>query len=143
VALVVIVVGFVAGSAAANRSSHPQDEQGFFRYVGDHVDGWGSSNSPHGPERDRMWAESHPALILAEGYRACDWLAEQPSAPDVDPSGRSEVNIVEGRYIRATQHAPIAQLYPMSRRVVVTGAWAYLCEYDRNVHTAPTSRYDD
>lgn len=115
--------------------NHPRHEAAFFRYVNVNVDGGDPRKDPQDAERDVAWATSHPHVVLAEGDRACRWLAGQPTAPDVDPSNKTDLPVMEDRYLRETQNARIAQLTSSGRWFVVEGAWAYLCGHDRSVHT--------
>ena len=142
--LIAVIVGVtLAGPSVAKRVMHHRDEAAFSNYVNTYVGGWRSSNDPRGHLRDSAWAKRHPGLILEEGDRACRWLADQRSAPDVDPSGRSTVDYMSRRYLRGTQDERIAELSSMGRSRVVAGAWAYLCSRDRDDHTAPEARYED
>ncbi|MBV9951339.1 MAG: hypothetical protein JO291_05280 [Acidimicrobiia bacterium] len=105
-----------------------------------YIDGWVTSTDPQGPARYRAWAASHRATVMADGERACRWLAEQPSAGRVDPSGRTGVDAMATRYIHQAPPLPVEE---HRRSTLPVGAWAYLCRSERDDKTAPRSLHDD
>lgn len=138
---VVVFIGLVACTGAADHTASNRDAKAYYRYVMTYaVDGWRTSTDPHGPARDRAWAATHRAAVMAEGDRACEWLARQPSAGRVDPSGQSDVSIMATRYVR--QASPL-QFEDHRRAYMTSGAWAYLCRSVRDEKTAPRSLRDD
>ncbi len=137
------VVGFLAGPSLARQVLHFRDVAAFQTYVVTYVDGWGSSLDPGGPARDLAWVKAHPDIVLAEGDRACVWLADQPAAPAVDPTGESAFDTVFGRYLSTTKGTSLTKLSPQGRSTVVAGAWEYLCHNAREAATAPRSLQED
>jgi len=132
----------VGGSALAKAGSHPRDVPAFEVYVVTYVGGWANSDDLGGPERDTAWVKTHPREVLAAGDRSCNWLAQQPSAPTVDPSGRFAFETVLGRYFASSSGTRLG-LSPSGESTVVAGAWAYLCRDDRDARTAPRSLEED
>jgi len=139
-AAVGVVVGLtvVGGSALASRVSHPREVAAFQGYVSTYVGGWANSDDLGGPERDTAWVKAHPQAVLAAGDQSCAWLAQQPAAPTVDPSGRFAFETVLDRYLASPSRTRLG-LSSSGEGTVVAGAWAYLCRDDREARTAPRS----
>jgi hypothetical protein len=142
-AAALLVLAAVAGPATFRQLVHGRDTRAFHSAVTAYVGGWSSSHDPSGPQRDEAWVAAHPAQVLAEGNRACDWLASRPTAPDRDPTGDSSVFTLMGRYLRATEHDRLADLSVVGRETVVANAWASLCWWTRRDKTAPRGYADD
>ena len=135
---VALTMAAIAAPSVAGSITHPREISAFQDYVRTF------SANPGAPQRDKVWATDHPEQILAEGDRACDWLSHRPYAPKVDPSGDSDVATMANRYLALRQGEGVP--LPLSReahRVVVIGAWAYLCWSDRRDKTAPVSLAED
>ena len=92
---------------------------------------------------EAAWKAEHGAAALAEGDRACAWLAGQPDVPRTDPSGRSTDRVVLARYVRAgdverspgfsaEQHEEFARL-----------SWMTLCGDLADDKTSPVSIEED
>ena len=94
-------LGFVQGPALARQLLHPRDETAFQAHVSTYIAGWGSEEDPLGPTRDQAWADSNPEALLIAGDRACSWLAAQPSAPELDPTGNSTFDHLATQYVGA------------------------------------------
>lgn len=137
--VVATVGGGIALAHSASRDTHAQDYQ---RYVRQYVDGWSSSADPGGPRRDERWVLAHPDQVLAEGDRACSWLIQRPDAPDVDPTGRSTVDVLARRFAEA-EHARNPRVSILGHSTMTAGAWSYLCSSVREDKTAPRSRDED
>jgi hypothetical protein len=142
-AAVVITMGALVAPSIAGRITHPRDTSAFQSYVTTFVGGWRSSADPEGPERDDAWAADHPDEVLAEGDRACDWLAQRPTAPEVDPSGKSDVSALANGYLRVANGERPLPLSREGRRTVIIGAWAYLCWSERGDKSSPPSLEED
>lgn len=140
---VLLVLGALAAPSIARRVAHPRDTTAFQAYVKTFVGSWRSSADPDGSARDEEWAAGHSDEILAEGDRACDWLSQRPSAPEVDPSGNSDVGALASRYVTLSDRENPLPLSREGRRTVVVGAWAYLCWSERRDKTAPPSLEED
>ncbi|MFZ0324573.1 MAG: hypothetical protein WAN48_10625 [Actinomycetes bacterium] len=144
VVVVLVGIGVVAGPSVALRLMHLRNEAAFRDYVSTYVGDWGSSENPNGPALDRIWVRTHPDLVQAEGDRACEWLARQPKAPRVDPSGDTSVGAMMTRYRKETRSTSREiGLAPTAQGTIVSGAWAYLCWWDRRTHTAPRTLTED
>jgi hypothetical protein len=137
---VAMAMGLFMLATNDDRPVTPPRPDAYYRYVVTYVDGWSISTDPLGPARDRAWAASHRPAVMADGYRACRWLAEQPSAGRVDPTGRTGVDAMARRYIR---RAPPLPVEVHRRSTLPVGAWAYLCRSVRDDKTAPRSLRDD
>ena len=131
-----LVAGVMVGPSLADRVIYPRDEDGFHKYVVTYM-------LHPGTPQDKDWAIEHPDEVLAEGDRACAWLARRESAPDIDPSGATSVYTLVNAYLK---HARKDSYIPLTRHGhanVVYGAWAYLCEAERRDKSAPQSEYED
>jgi len=133
----------VAGPAIAERIAHPRDEAAFTSYVDQYLPGWRSSDSPGVPARDRTWVQQHPDAVLAEAEAACAWLASQPDAPDLVPSGSATVWATVRRYQDETGQTTGVDIDERSRGTIVVGAWEHLCHGSREAHTSPESADQD
>jgi hypothetical protein len=139
----VAATGAVAGPALANRLRHPHDEAAFRQYVETNVGGWSDSSDPSGPQRDRDWVRAHPAQVLVAGGRACSWLAAQPRAPRIDPSGATAPDTLMRRYLDTRPPPDGLPLSEFGRSTVLAGAWTDLCWQTRQDHTSPRARRQD
>jgi hypothetical protein len=128
--------------------SEQRDVAGYQRYVtGDYprgtaTDGDGQVvNEPQ--ETNYEWAAEHPDLMLAEGDRACDWLADE-SDPALFGADESKYGsyAMTNRYLRSAAMGERVQLTEQGPRYVVAGAWTYLCPRTRDDKTTPTSEED-
>jgi hypothetical protein len=140
VGAVAFSVGLVTLVADTDRPASKPHPAAYYHYVVTYIDGWSISTDPQGPARDRAWAKTHRAAVMADGDRACRWLAEQPSAGRVDPTGRTGVEAMATRYIRQAPRLPVEE---HRRSTLPVGAWAYLCLSVRDDKTAPRSLHDD
>jgi hypothetical protein len=121
------------GAAGLAQALAPEGEEAAFQaYVAQRVGDWPSSADPRGHLRDELWVASHSASVLAEGRRACDWLAQRPSVDGIDRSGRSEVDALITRYLAEARGGESGPLSTMGERIVVAGAWAHLCKSVRD-----------
>jgi hypothetical protein len=132
----VLVVGVLMGPSLAARLQHPRDVDAFQTYVVTYMP---DSGSP----ADENWATEHPDDVLAEGDRACEWLSQRPSAPDVDPSGASSVPTLTNAYLKQARGEPEVPLTREGHRTLVVGAWGYLCWSERRDKSAPFSEDED
>jgi hypothetical protein len=131
--------GVVLGTRVASAASNPG------RYLADvktHATGWRSSGLPGRPERDQAWLESHTGALIATGRQACDWLAHQPDAPDVDPTYHFDRARMAMHYVKH-HHSPDQPLARLTRWSVVDQAWHLLCPSVGDAKTAPPSLSDD
>ncbi|MGC3994834.1 MAG: hypothetical protein QM779_12090 [Propionicimonas sp.] len=135
-AATVVATAVVAGPPVVGRMLHPRDVDAYQNYVATYMLNPGTA-------ADLAWARAHPAEVLAEGDRACEWLSRRPSAPRIDPSGDSEVFVLTKRYLRTTRETTVLPLTKEGRRRLVSGAWAYLCWSEREDRSAPISDEDD
>jgi hypothetical protein len=104
--------------------------------------GWSSSAQPERQTRDHAWIVAHPSAVVADGQRACTWLAARHDPPAVDRSGRSEPDRLAMYYVKNKDAAPLP-LGRISRWGVVVEAWNYLCPDVRAAKTSPRSNVDD
>jgi hypothetical protein len=81
---------------------------------------------------DRTWITRHHDQVLAEGNRACAWIAGEPDAPLTDPGRHYSVEALGDRYIGATAASPIARVSTPNRRTIAIEAWGHLCHSDRD-----------
>jgi hypothetical protein len=132
----VLVVGVLMGPSLAARLQHPRDVDAFQTYVVTYMP---DSGSP----ADENWATEHPDDVLAEGDRACEWLSQRPSAPDVDPSGASSVYNLTNAYLKQVREQPEVPLTREGHRSLVAGAWGHLCWSKRQDKSAPISEDED
>jgi hypothetical protein len=140
--VVALIFAALVGPALARRVAHHRDQAAFSDYVATYVGGWSSSADPGGPQRDLTWVRQHPDELVAEGDRACHWLAQRPAAPPVDPSRAFSVDALAEQYVSR----PPASAPPLSAagyRTLVEGAWQYLCWSDRRARTAPAAHDPD
>lgn len=138
-AAAVVVVALVAGPAFAARVLFPRDVPGYEAYVATYLsarEGTDASIST-----DRTWVEGHRDLVIAEGDRACAWLAAQPDAPGVDPTGRSRSSELTSAYLGSSPR-PDVPVSAAGRFYLVTGAWNHLCRYDLHAKTSPAGGGD-
>jgi hypothetical protein len=138
-----VALAIMATPFLARRLIHGRDTVAFQQYVSNYVGTWRSSADPQGPVRDVKWVADHPDLVLAEGDEACHWLAHQPSAGKVDPSGASTVSALAERYLQDTHTHSRVELSTQGRMVVVGGAWSNLCWWERRDKAAPRSLQAD
>ena len=98
---------------------------------------------PDPQEKNYRWAEAHPDVMLAEGDRACDWLADEPDPPllGADES-RYGSYAMTTLYLRTAAMEQRIRITDQGPRYVVAGAWTYLCPRLRNDKTTPTSDED-
>lgn len=137
VVLTALTVCAVAGFRfVTNPSRH------FLNYVHAYATHWRSSAVPRRPQQDEAWIYAHPTAVIAEGQRACHWLAVQPDAPSVDSTGRSDMSRMAMRFVTEAEgnDVPLARL---TKWRVVGGAWNYLCAGEMSAKTAPRSAHDD
>jgi hypothetical protein len=132
----VLVVGVLMGPSLAARLQHPHDVDAFQTYVVTYI------LNPGAPA-DKTWAIEHPDDVLAEGNRACEWLSQRPSAPDVDPSGASSVYNLTNAYLKQARGKSEVPLTREGHRSLVAGAWGYLCWSERRDKSAPFSEDED
>jgi hypothetical protein len=128
--------GAVAINSLSNSNRH------FVSYVHAYATNWRSSTLPGRPQRDRAWIDGHEAAVVAAGTRSCAWLAKQPNAPRVDPSGRHDVSRLAMHYVTRVEGRDIP-LARMTKWSIVGGAWNYLCPDEMRVKTAPRSTQDE
>jgi hypothetical protein len=108
------------------------------RYIGSH----GDASAPSADDDDQAWAMAHPDDVLAAGDAACDWLAAEPAAPPIDPTGVTDFHAVINRYLESPGSLSVPASHA-GRGFVVAGAWAYLCWTDRELHTSPQTTSED
>ena len=144
-ALVLACVSIWAAPALARQVFHRADEQAFVSYVETYVGGWRSSRDPGGWRRDQAWVAENPEAVLAEGKRACRWLASRQEAPSVDPTGKSSSGKVTSRYVNEVPASTELGVSPVGqgRKTIVAGAWSYLCWWEHRDKTSPTSTDPD
>lgn len=138
--VVVVIVG--VGTSVASVLSRDRHPEGYQRYVQKYVGGWYSSADPTGPRRDKRWVLAHPKAVLAEGDRACAWLARQPDAPEIDPTGKSTSGVLARRFFMA-EHRRNPSVSVYGHFTMTSAAWSYLCDSVRKEKTAPQSRQED
>jgi dienelactone hydrolase len=138
--VLVLIVG--VGTAVASVLSRDRHPGAYQRHVQKYVDGWSSSADPTGPKRDKRWVLAHPEEVLAEGDRACAWLARRPDAPDIDPTGNSMFGVLSRRFARA-EHRRNTSVSFYGHSTMTAGAWSYLCDSVRKEKTAPRSHQED
>lgn len=136
VVALVLVVGVLLGPSLAQRLLHPRDVDAFQTNVVTYM-------LYPGTQADKTWAAEHPDDVLAEGDRACEWLSQRSPAPDVDPSGASDVQTLATAYLKQAREKPEVPLTREGHREIVLGAWVYLCWSERRDKSAPISEYDD
>lgn len=137
----VLVAALVIGGVAAFRYvTNPSRH--FLNYLHAYATQWRGSALGGQQQHDQAWISNHPAAVVAEGRRACTWLASQPDAPNVDPTGRSDMSRMAMRYVARVEgrDLPLARVTKWN---VVGGAWNYLCPDEKDATTAPTSLNDD
>jgi hypothetical protein len=137
----VIVAVLVIGGLVAFKSLHSSNRR-FINYVHSYATQWRSSELPGRPQRDRAWIDAHEASVISEGKRSCAWLAKQPDAPRVDPSGHFDISRLAMRYVTHAEgrDVPLARITKWS---VAGGAWNYLCPDEMRGKTAPRPTQDD
>lgn len=146
--LVIVAAFLVAGGITVSaggvigRLTHPRDVEAFQSYVVAYGPGGDSSADPGRVERNRAWIEANPDRILSAGVHACQWLEDQPSAPDVDESGARSTLAMAEKYLR-TPDRPSIGLAGLGPQTLVHGAWGYLCWSTREDRTARTGYGDD
>ena len=121
---------------------HPRDEAAFQAHVVKYIGTYWDSSVPEADARDEAWARAHPEEVLAAGDAACAWLADQPVAPAVDPTGESDLFTVLDWYLDTLQpfSGPVSEIGTMT---VVGSAWESLCWTDYERRTSPRSTNDD
>ncbi len=134
VLLALVGVGIAVGAVPTGRQD--RDVPAFQR------DALLSQQTSDAQVADGALLRAHPDLVLAEGDRACAWLVGQPTAPDVDPSGRSAVRATTTRYLAASPGGPLDAVTPLTREVVVLSAWNHLCHDERTRALSPARRPD-
>ena len=127
----------VGGGVAWAGVDPPRDEAGFLTYARQYVGGHAESDDPGSGARDTAWVRAHPAEAVAEGDRACAWLAARADAPEVDPTGRTSTGVTSARYLRRTSQ--LSGLTEHGRSYLVAGAWEHLCKGDRRDKTSRIS----
>ncbi len=139
------VTAIAAWAFAGDRASHPRDEQAFAAYVSnagnDMATAGGSDAALHNADYD--WAARHPARMLSEGDRACDWLAKLPDAPDLAADGSFEAHTLVLRYVDTARIGRRLDQTHLGQTYLVAGAWAFLCRDTRSAKTAPTGAEQD
>lgn len=123
---VALALGTQTAPSIAGRIAHPRDTAAFRDYVTTYV-GEGSSVGLPVPKRDHDWVAGHPDAVLALGDRACDWLSQRPSAPELDPSGEFQRGHLANRYVKQSDREEPLPLSLAGRSTVVAGAWTFLC----------------
>lgn len=140
---VLAVIGVLAVPSIALQFKHSRDEGAFQTNLAASIGAWSDTRNPEGPARDTAWATANPGLALAEGDRACAWLAGQPDAPGrPDPSGRQSQETLQNRWISARGNV-IGPLSWQGQSHLVAGAWTHLCWWDLHQKTAPLSAVED
>ena len=135
IVVAVAVLSTVAATGACaistytlDSSPRPRDEASFVRELG-----------TYGLVGDR---KIHPYSLIAEGDRACAWLANQPV-----PDGRDVGSSTEASARRYLRHVapPVPRSYGVDiRREVVYTAWYYLCDPVEQEHLwiGPGAEFD-
>lgn len=139
----VLGIGVLVVPDAARAVVHQRDEAAFLDYARSYVGLSWSSDRPLDDDRDRAWVRDRPNQVLVEGDAACAWLARQPRAPDVDPTGHLTSDATARRYLAGTAFARPAELSDLGRFDLVGGAWEHLCWSFRQDRTAPVSLRKD
>jgi len=137
---VFLAAPLVAG--ALQPDTHPRDERQFLVWApqGLHENVQEFQDEPS--RVSRHWVARHRALVLQEGDLACAWLARQPDAPDVDPSGRSDADALLERYVRAEDVAPSPRVSADQHEEFARLSWMTLCTDTAGRKTSPR-REDD
>jgi hypothetical protein len=128
---VLVVAGALIGSLSvvavqARHDGHPRDEYLFLYYA----------------RAQTVQDEQTRVALLAEGDRACQWIATQPLAPDGDTSGRFESGRIGNRYAEATAAQPLYKGTAEARSLVAVEAWGGLCFDISTPHIAAQSTGD-
>ena len=136
-----VVVGTTLAAASGSDVRNARDVQGFAAYVTHTADFFATTRATSTilPDPDQRWAAEHPEAMLAEGDRACEWLNEQPNAPDVDPDLSYETHALTLRYLSGADLDERVDQTHLGQIGLVAGAWEYLC---RNTRTVKTTPYD-
>lgn len=128
------LASLVAATAWAESREAPRDEALFVEHVSEFFDG-------RVPERPRLRVNQIDALV-AEGDRACGWLAGKPAQFD-DAFRPWRLYFQE---MPASPDWPFPEGDPAdtARGVVVYDAWAFLCPEVRDEHiwVGPPGEYD-
>lgn len=75
----------------------------------------------------RDWLDAHHDEVRTYGQASCQWLAQQPEAPDVDAALETNSGQMDRNYVRGVADATQMPVSVNARYLVVTAAWAYLC----------------
>jgi type VI protein secretion system component VasK len=136
-----VVAVLALGSIAGFRYMTSPNRQ-FLNYVHTDATQWRSSALPGRPQQDQAWLQAHGTAVLAEGQRACAWLATQRDAPSVIRAERADESRMAMHYVTKVEghDVPLAN---MTKWYVVGGAWTYLCRDQMSAKTAPDARNDD
>jgi len=116
-----------------------RDVAAFLTYTDTYIGGYYDSSAPEASIQDRRWAAANSRVVLAEGERACAWLA---AAPEARAAADNRFQAVLSRYLETPQPEDV-RLSATGRSVVTVGAWEYLCRRDRERHTSPDPAADD
>lgn len=125
---------------------HPRDASGYSDYLRTYVGQDSDSTTPAAGPADRAWVDAHRAAALAAGEAACQWLRSQPHAPRVDPTRSWDGPYTLQTVLNRFADSPSEQAQALSRSgraTVAVAAWEYLCQVDREKHTAATGLPDD
>jgi len=143
----------VAGMSAfalefASLAHEQRDENDYQTYVTGKYDRGTALDADGSPiqdprENDFSWAARHPEVMLAEGDRACDWLAEEPDPPrfGADES-RYDSHAMTTRYLKTADMDERIRHTNLGQRYVVAGAWSFLCPVIRDEKTMRTGDED-
>jgi hypothetical protein len=121
-----VIGGSAAGTVILRHHAAGRDQAAFFGWAAD------TGGTAQQIATDRTWITHHHGQVLAEGNRACTWIAAAPDAPRADPGRHYSVEALSDRYIRATAARPFAAVSASNRRTIAVEAWAHLCLGDRN-----------
>jgi len=91
----------------------------------------------------RDWLDEHHDEVRAYGQASCTWLAQQPEAPDIDPTLDTFSGHMDMHYVRRIADSTELPVSEHARYLVVTAAWAYLCQDTSDSRTSLPPGVDD
>jgi hypothetical protein len=121
-----VIAGSAAGTVILDHHAAGRGQSAFFVWAAD------TGGTRQQIVTDRMWITHHHRQVLAEGNRACGWIAAAPNAMHATPARRYSVEALADRYIHATAANPIAAVTASNRRTIAVEAWGHLCRASRD-----------